>query len=353
MKIFRLLSLLLVVLLASCLNKKKSADTGMPGNESRYVVLAYVTSWGVSTPETSCLTHINYAFGHVADDNKGIRIDNEPRMQMIVGLKKEKPSLKVLLSVGGWGSSRFSEMAANDSTRTAFAADCRRVIDKFGLDGIDIDWEYPGSGTAGISFSSADKENFTLLMRDVRQAVGKDKLLTIATAATGRYYDFRAIEPYVDYVNIMAYDMEEAPFHHAALHCSDMTEEWSCEKAVAGHIAGGFPVQRLVLGIPFYGHGTNEAPESLDYRHIISIDSLYSRWDSVAQVPYLVNSKGTVVVNYENAQSIELKCRFLHRQGMLGAMYWDYDSDDEMGTLRHAVYRGVMQLDSYYCLLAL
>lgn len=234
MKIFRLLSLLLVVLLASCLNKKKSADTGIPGNESRYVVLAYVTSWGVSTPETSCLTHINYAFGHVADDNKGIRIDNEPRLQMIVGLKKEKPSLKVLLSVGGWGSSRFSEMAANDSTRTAFAADCRRVIDKFGLDGIDIDWEYPGSGTAGISFSSADKENFTLLMRDVRQAVGKDKLLTIATAATGRYYDFRAIEPYVDYVNIMAYDMEEAPFHHAALHCSDMTEEWSCEKAVAG-----------------------------------------------------------------------------------------------------------------------
>lgn len=91
--------------------------------------------------------------------------------------------------MGGWGSSRFSEMAANDSTRTAFAADCRRVIDKFGLDGIDIDWEYPGSGTAGISFSSADKENFTLLMRDVRQAVGKDKLLTIATAATGRYYD--------------------------------------------------------------------------------------------------------------------------------------------------------------------
>lgn len=212
MKIFRLLSLLLVVLLASCLNKKKSADTGMPGNESRYVVLAYVTSWGVSTPETSCLTHINYAFGHVADDNKGIRIDNEPRLQMIVGLKKEKPSLKVLLSVGGWGSSRFSEMAANDSTRTAFAADCRRVIDKFGLDGIDIDWEYPGSGTAGISFSSADKENFTLLMRDVRQAVGKDKLLTIATAATGRYYDFRAIEPYVDYVNIMAYDMEEGLF---------------------------------------------------------------------------------------------------------------------------------------------
>ena len=292
--------------------------------------------------DVRALTVINIAFGLIRDGE--VVWDAKDARDGIVSIRKSNPELKIVLSVGGWGADGFSQSARTKEGRERFAASALAIVKEYGLDGIDIDWEYPGSGTAGISFSSADKENFTLLMRDVRQAVGKDKLLTIATAATGRYYDFRAIEPYVDYINIMAYDMEEAPFHHAALHCSDMTEEWSCEKAVAGHIAGGFPVQRLVLGIPFYGHGTNEAPESLDYRHIISIDSLYSRWDSVAQVPYLVNSKGTVVVNYENAQSIELKCRFLHRQGMLGAMYWDYDSDDEMGTLRHAVYRGVMQL---------
>ena len=292
--------------------------------------------------DVRALTVINIAFGLIRDGE--VVWDAKDARDGIVSIRKSNPELKIVLSVGGWGADGFSQSARTKEGRERFAASALAIVKEYGLNGIDIDWEYPGSGTAGISFSSADKENFTLLMRDVRQAVGKDKLLTIATAATGRYYDFRAIEPYVDYVNIMAYDMEEAPFHHAALHCSDMTEEWSCEKAVAGHIAGGFPVQRLVLGIPFYGHGTNEAPESLDYRHIISIDSLYSRWDSVAQVPYLVNSKGTVVVNYENAQSIELKCRFLHRQGMLGAMYWDYDSDDEMGTLRHAVYRGVMQL---------
>ena len=292
--------------------------------------------------DVRALTVINIAFGLIRDGE--VVWDAKDARDGMVSIRKSNPELKIVLSVGGWGADGFSQAARTKEGRERFAASALAIVKEYGLDGIDIDWEYPGSGTAGISFSSADKENFTLLMRDVRQAVGKDKLLTIATAATGRYYDFRAIEPYVDYVNIMAYDMEEAPFHHAALHCSDMTEEWSCEKAVAGHIAGGFPVQRLVLGIPFYGHGTNEAPESLDYRHIISIDSLYSRWDSVAQVPYLVNSKGTVVVNYENAQSIELKCRFLHRQGMLGAMYWDYDSDDEMGTLRHAVYRGVMQL---------
>lgn len=343
MRTSKLITLLLTLLLVACQGKKKSVEADVQLNESKYVVVAYVTSWGESIPDPACVTHINYAFGHVADNFKGIRIDNESRLRMITGLKEAKPSLKVLLSVGGWGSSRFSEMADADSIRSAFAADCKRVVDSFGLDGIDIDWEYPGNGASGISFGPGDKENFTLLMRDIRSAIGKDKLLTIATSAGGKYYDFPAIEPYVDFVNIMTYDMEEAPHHHAALFCSDMTEEWSCEKAVAAHVTEGFPIERLVLGIPFYGHGTNEAPEFLDYRHIISIDSLYSRWDSIAQVPYLVNSKGTVVANYEDARSIALKCRFLHQLGMLGAMYWDYDGDDEEGTLRRAVYQGVIQ----------
>lgn len=344
MRTFKLITGLLWMFLAvSCQSKKPSSVIEGAANESKYVVLAYVTSWGTSTPDPACLTHINYAFGHVSDNFKGIRIDNEPRLRMVAALREKKPALKVLLSVGGWGSSRFSEMAHAADTRLAFAAECRRVIDRLGLDGIDIDWEYPGVGAAGISFSPEDTENFTLLMRDVRRAIGKDKLLTIATQAGAKYYNLKAVEPYVDFVNIMSYDMEEAPFHHAALFRSDMTEEWSCEEAVKAHVAAGFPVERLVLGIPFYGHGTHEAPEALDYRHIVTLDTLQSCWDSVAKVPYMINSRKHVVINYENPQSIAHKCRFLHRQGMLGAMYWEYDSDDDRGTLRNAVYRGVME----------
>ena len=344
MRTFRLVAGILVLLLAvACQNKKRSSRMEAGGNESKYVVSAYVTSWGTSMPDPDCLTHINYAFGHVDDDLKGIRIDNEERLRMIAGLHAKKPALKVLLSVGGWGSSRFSEMASADSTRLAFATDCKRVIDRFGLDGIDIDWEYPGMGVSGVSFSPKDTDHFTLLIKEMRKAIGKDKLLTVATHASAACYDLKAIEPYVDFVNIMAYDMEEAPFHHAALYRSEMTEEWSCEDAVTAHVSAGFPVERLVLGIPFYGHGTNEAPETLDYRHIVTLDSLQSCWDSIAQVPYMINSHGRVVINYEDARSIESKCRFLHRKGMLGAVFWDYDSDDENGTLRNAVYKGVMQ----------
>lgn len=208
MRTFKLIAgLFFLLLVVACQDKKRSSQIKVAENESKYVVLAYVTSWGESTPDPACLTHINYAFGHVTDNFKGIRIDNEPRLQMVVGLREKKTSLKVLLSVGGWGSSRFSEMAQTDSTRIAFAADCKRVIDQFDLDGIDIDWEYPGIGTAGVSFSPEDTDNFSLLMKDVRHAIGKDKLLTIATQAGAKYYNLRAVEPYVDYVNIMTYDM--------------------------------------------------------------------------------------------------------------------------------------------------
>jgi len=66
-----------------------------------------------------------------------------------VELKRQKPSLKILLSIGGWGSGRFSEMAADENNRLAFAADCQRVLQEFGLDGIDMYWEYSGDDPQG------------------------------------------------------------------------------------------------------------------------------------------------------------------------------------------------------------
>jgi chitinase len=108
-------------------------------------------------------------------------------------LKESAPSLKVCLSIGGWGSGNFSEMAADDALRKSFAADCARVVEAFNLDGIDIDWEYPTSNAAGISASPDDKDNFTLLMRDIREAIGKDKLLTLATVCSARYKQLRMV----------------------------------------------------------------------------------------------------------------------------------------------------------------
>lgn len=315
----------------------KDAESGLEP-----VVLAYVTSWSDITPDPDYVTHINYAFGHVNNEFNGVRINNEERLRSIAELKKQKPSLKVLLSIGGWGSGRFSEMAADEVNRQAFAADCGRVVEQFGLDGIDMDWEYPTSSSANISSSPEDTENFTLLMRDIREVIGKDKLLTFASAANANYVDFKAVDPYVDFVNIMTYDMARPPFHHAGLYRSDFTQRLSAEESVDAHVNAGIPVHKLTLGMPFYGRGSDGVPNFIDYKDIIELTDYVTHWDDVAKAPYLTDMDGKFVCTYETPRSITYKCEFLREKGMLGAMYWEYDADDEQGTLRKTVYDGVI-----------
>jgi chitinase len=311
-------------------------------DDGQHTVLAYVTSWSSIIPDPAYVTHINYAFGHVNATFNGIRIDNEERLKTMVALKERKASLKVLLSIGGWGSGRFSEMAADEANRKAFAADCKRVMDEFALDGVDLDWEFPTSSMAKISSSPDDTENFTLLMREIRNVAGAGKMLTLASNAGAGYIDFKAVEPYVDFVNIMTYDMGSAPKHHAALYRSENSGWMNGDESVDAHVKAGIPIGRLTLGIPFYGRGTAETGNFNDYKHIITLQGFTEKWDDVSKTPYLVNSKGEIVCSFENAKSIGIKCKYLRDRGMLGAMYWDYDGDDEAGTLRKAVYEGVM-----------
>ena len=220
-------------LLNSCSNAPKQS---ISTNEK--VVIAYVTSWSDVMPNPQLVTHINYAFGHVNETFNGVRVANEERLKQIMTLKTQRPDLKILVSIGGWGSGRFSEMAADEQNRLSFAQDCQRIVKEFGLDGIDIDWEYPTSSAANISSSPDDTKNFTLLMRDIRQAIGKDKLLTLASVSSAQYINFRDILNNIDFVNIMSYDMANAPKHHSGLYRSSITGWLTCDEAVKALIEG-------------------------------------------------------------------------------------------------------------------
>lgn len=322
-----------------CNSQEISKDKNIiAGNK---IVLAYVTSWSAIMPDPSFVTHINYAFGHVNDTFDGVRVDNESRLKQIVALRQSKSSLKVILSVGGWESGRFSEMAADEKNRQSFAKDCKRVVDEFSLDGIDIDWEYPTSSMAGISSSPEDKDNFTLLMMNIRKEIGKDKLLTLATAANAKYIDFRGIDPYIDFVNIMSYDMGTPPYHHSGLYRSEYTRDISVDDAVKAHINAGISPDKLVMGIPFYGRGNEKINNFNDYKQIIKLTGFEQKWDDMAKAPYLIDETGEYACGYDDPRSIAIKCEYILEKGMLGAMYWDYDGDDAEGTLRKAVYNGL------------
>ncbi|MBR7102978.1 MAG: glycoside hydrolase family 18 protein [Tidjanibacter sp.] len=327
-----------LALLAGCKAEQKEVSNDK-------VVIAYVTSWSSVIPDPAHITHINYAFGHVTNSFDGVRIDNPQRLKTLVALKEVKPELKVMLSVGGWGSGRFSEMASTDERRKAFAKDCLRVVEEFGLDGIDIDWEYPTSDMAGISASPDDTENFTLLMKELRRVLPAEMQLTMASAANAKYVDFKEAVQYMDFVNVMNYDMASAPQHHSGMYRSEMSPGITCEEGILAHVEAGVPMEKLVFGMPFYGRASGALEGFNDYKNIVQLpeDKFTIEWDDTAKAPYVVEVKsGDVVCTFDDPRSIAIKCDYIAEKGMRGAMYWDYDGDTEDHTLARAVWEGVM-----------
>jgi len=208
-------------------------------------------------------------------------------------LKAKHPGLRALISLGGWTqSARFSD-AALPENRTAFVASC---IDMFMrgnvapgvsaagvFDGIDVDWEYPGScGATCSSRPSEDVVNFTALLAEFRrqldayevEAQGSSTtrpefLLTIAAPAGAAHYDpidLKAIAVSLDWINVMAYDFHgswetagpanhQAPLYQSP--CDDGSADWA-EKAMKAYLVD-VPPSKLLLGVPFYGRGWRTA----------------------------------------------------------------------------------------------
>lgn len=305
------------------------------------MIIAYYTENSSAIPDPACLTHINYAHGRFVDKETGdggIWIEEPEKLQKVVELKQQKPTLKVLLMIGGWGDKAdgFSMMARDAKKRALFCQSCAEHIRNYNLDGIDIDWEYPGSSSAGISSSPDDINNFTLLMKDLRAELGSDYLLTIATYAGVKYYNLNAAGQYLNFINIMTYDMGRPPYHHSALYSSSKTKN-SCVEAVEKHHQAGVPYGKLVLGVPFYGKPAEG--ESVDYIDLASsyFNKYTRRWDSVSKVPYLVDAGGTMVICYDDEESLALKAEYIKEKGLLGAMYWSIEGDDASWTLSKAL----------------
>ena len=373
-KLFTLMALAVAVLFVGCegddyqRGQTSGDDTEqtndlLPAKDGR-VAIAYVTYYGKAIPDPMLMTHINYAFAelYVKDGvYKGFKLQgSEDRFRQVVALKKKNPNLKISLSFShtvtnddnsqGGG---FSALAKSDEYRKAFAKDCRDFCSKWGIDGIDIDWEFPGLSWSGHACDPAvDVENHVLLMKQLRETLGTRYLLTYAgyvkdvTESDGgrRYIDIAAVDPYVDFVNVMTYDMDAAPHHQSALR--DKSAYVDCERAIKAYTDAGVAASKLVLGIPFYGRiSFDKSPGAIDYNKIILLDKndyKIDNWDSDANVPY-VTYKGTYYCGYDNEKSIAIKGDWIRSLGMKGMMYWDYNADDNQHTLCKAVWQAVMK----------
>jgi len=363
-----------VILLAGCngddyITGQRSGNVGgsnLPNKVEGRVVAAYVTYYGKSTPDPSYFTHLIYAFAELYIDSKGeyktFKVQGtEERFAKIAALKQKYPHLKISIAFTNTVSNPdngqnggFSLLAKSDAYRKAFALDCKTFLQKWSIDGVDMDWEFPGlTWGAGAAFDvTVDVANHVLLMKQLRETLGSQYLLTYAgyckdkemVPGGSRYIDIKAVAPYVDFVNIMTYDMDAAPRHQSALKSPQAYQD--CDRAVKAYLNAGMPANKLVLGIPFYGRRSfDSTPTAIDYKNIITLNPQnykIDNWDEAASVPYVTNN-GAYYCGYDNEKSIAIKGEWLLGLGMKGMMYWDYDGDDSKGTLRKAVWEATMK----------
>ena len=341
-------SILLLLALAGC------ASTA-PQPPREYRVIAYVRS-RADIPRIGAekLTHINYAFarvtpeGRVAFDDPASAREN---LKAVVALKERNPRLKVLVSVGGWGADNFSDAAVDYESRERFARSAVRLVEEHALDGVDLDWEYPGQAGPGIKFRPEDKYNFTLLLETMRRHLGS-RLLTIASTG-GNYFQHTEMEKlhkYLDWLNVMTYDFAGSwsPMtgHHTPLYRSGDARVAS-DDFIQQHIAAGIPRHKIVLGAAMYGrswrgvqrvnNGLGQKYEAYDrdvpYSDVVATylpDPSFVRfWDEQARAPYLWNETTGTFVTYDDPQSLREKARYVKAQRLGGIMYWEHSHDPE------------------------
>ena len=257
-----------------------------------------------------------------------------------------------MLSVGGWGADGFSQAASTAEGRALFAETALALMQKHGFLGLDVDWEYPGSSAGGIASSKSDKQNFTLLLRELRSGLdaltaqdGKTRRLCIAVSgdpAMTSSIECAAVAALVDQVNVMTYDLQTVSVasHHTALYSAGPSYPLCADSAVSAYAKAGIPKAKLMLGAAFYGHvwTTGESEPlfvsakhtgTLTYKRIREMN-LTELWDEKARAPFLMN--GQKFISFDSVRSIREKGAYVHQNGLMGLMTWELggDADGEL-----------------------
>lgn len=357
MRAFRLLAALLCALLL-CPPAYAAAPDGMSVGYL-YGTGAAARGYTAEDIPVKALTHINYAFGEIEPDTYQLVLQEPEKalenLKELRRLRQKNPDLKIILSVGGWSDSNcFSDVAAVPENRETFAQSCLDLILEQDLDGVDIDWEFPVSGgPSGMVHRPEDKQNYTLLLRAIRDKMDRQTALTgrtyelsIAASDSGSFLskiEPEALSEVTDYIFLMGYD-----------YCGSWSERTEfnaplnrLRTSVREYIEAGVPADKLVLGMPLYGrqfqgasaangglNSTFSKSSSITYdalveQHLSSPACKLYR-NSAAAVPYLFDS-GTFI-SYDDPASAAAKAGMAREMGLRGIGFWEI-SQNRTGTM--------------------
>ncbi len=280
------------------------------------------------------IDYINYSFGLI--DNGVLSIKHLEHFEDIINMER---SFGIILSIGGWGADGFSDAVLTKESRELFINSIIEVVKKYNLDGIDLDWEYPGISGAGTKCREEDTPNFTAFVKGLREGLDSVKpglLLTAAVGAGHRCADkleLKELAKYFDHLNIMTYDMNwpnNVPFsHHTNLFASEKSSE-SADDAIKYYAKSGFPIEKMVIGCAFYGKAVqinkDDKGHGYPYKKIVKLEGYTYFWDEKAQAPIMYNDKEAIT--YDDVNSVNAKCDYLLKNNMAGIMFWELFGDN-------------------------
>uniref|UniRef100_A0A182S9A2 chitinase n=1 Tax=Anopheles maculatus TaxID=74869 RepID=A0A182S9A2_9DIPT len=347
-----------------------------------YKMVCYFTNWawyrkgyGKYTPNhirTDLCTHIVYGFAVLDYSSLTIKthdswadIDNKFYTRVVAA--KEK-GVKVTLAIGGWNDSagdKYSRLVRSASARSKFVEHIIGFLEKYGFDGLDLDWEYPVCWQVDCKKGFADeKEGFTELVRELSEAFKPRGWLLSAAVSPSKTvidagYDVAALAKYFDWIAVMTYDFhgqwDKQTGHVAPLyyHPEDEIDFFNANYSINYWIEKGAPSRKIVMGMPLYGqsfqladtkkNGLNaKAPgpgQAGEFTRAAGFLAYYEICDRIQNKGWTVVQdelgrmgpyayKGNQWVSFDDKESLLKKVQFIRAMDLGGGMIWALDLDD-------------------------